>query len=139
MSKIGGAARQHTHAEHPFDLRPILIDDAEGLGGVDALEARIHDQGELAAHAIGVLEPQRVERAEVLDVPVAGAARHEPFAQRGERLGRARGEGEVVEVTALEHRREPFGVCAAADLGGMDPRVLPRPHDGVSEGRCGLA
>jgi hypothetical protein len=41
---------------------------------VDAAQARVDDDGELDAHAVRVLEPQGVERTEILDRAIGRTA-----------------------------------------------------------------
>ena len=102
---------------------------------MDALQRRIDDEGQLGLHAVRIREPDAVERAEILDRAVGGAACDEPITQRLEVLGRRSTERDVVEVPALEHRRQRGAVSVLGNLGGMDPRVLAGAEDGVTERR----
>jgi hypothetical protein len=63
-------------------------------------------------HAVGIAEPEAVECAEVLDGAVGGAPLDESTAQRLERLRRIGSQGDMIEVAAVEHRRQRVAVGA---------------------------
>ena len=102
---------------------------------MDANESSVHDERQLAAHPVGIGEPQRVERADVLDRAVGRGPLGQAVPQHAERGGRISGEREVVEMTAMEHRRTGRAVLVAEHLDRMQPRIRPGAQDRMAERR----
>ena len=95
---------------------------------MELAELRVRDQGELAAHAVGIVEPNGLEGASVFDDAAAVTARRESRADLSECFGRRRAERNVIEVPAREHLGAGLAVTVAGDLDGMKPQARASPQ-----------
>lgn len=97
---------------------------------MNAAQRGIDDQHELAVHAIRIGKPQRVIGAEIVNGAIACAGSDQTPSRLLERCTACSSEGEMIEMSALEHRR--VGV-------GVQPRLRADSQHRVFQARHGLS
>jgi hypothetical protein len=105
---------------------------------MDALKVGINHEGELAAHSIRVLKRQRMKCAQILHDAITGAGFDESPAEMLKRRARCRGQGQMVEMSAIKHARTRDTVWAGGNLDRVQPGILAYTNDRVTKRRCCL-
>ena len=90
---------------------------------MNAAERGIDDQHELAAHPIRIGEPQRVVGAKIIDRAIRCARNDQTPTCLLERFTTGSSERQVIEMSALKHRRVAVRLLTARNFDRMQPRL----------------